>query len=597
MSFALPVAAQREAGFGPQWWRSGTRTWRWWSYGAIAYALVSADAVFQLRSGAGSKQVALNLAGCVAEITVGLLFWMWRRNLIGPLILTYVVVSLPADLSTFFSHSRLAWTLYYPFNFVWQALLVWMLLAFPSGRLWNRASAWLVVYMAAFFSLVPLVQEFFRGEPRTYLYLGHGWSGLRFYTWFYGIDVLLIWAPFVAFAIARIMRTAPGARRRFLPLYASMGYQVFFLLPTFAWYFLTAKTFAGEWPTNFPRFWTDYAGQEGTTLLFSAAGAAIGLALVRQKRSSVADLVVELGQVEPGKVRDTLATALGDPNLVLGLWLPERGVWVDEDGHDVTVSEDDGRAVTYVGDHLAVMQHHPDLLDQPRLLEAVGSAGRLALENERLQVELRAQLAELRESRARIVRAGDEERRRLERDLHDGAQQRLLAVGMALQLLGSNLNGNGTARELLGETEAELQDALRELRELARGIHPAVLTDQGLDAAVRTLAERAPIPVTVETTGERLPAYVETAAYFVVAEALTNVAKYAQARHAWVELERRNGEVRVEVRDDGIGGAAPSGTSGLTGLADRVGALGGRLSIDSPPGGGTRIEAVIPCGS
>jgi hypothetical protein len=164
------------------------------------------------------------------------------------------------------------------------------------------------------------------------------------------------------------------------------------------------------------------------------------LARVRQKRSSVADLVVELGRIEPGRVRETLARTLGDPSLQLGLWLPERRVWVDDDGRELELPDDEHRrAVTHVGDHLAVMVHHPDLLDQPRLLEAVGSAGRLALENERLQAELRSQLRELQASRARIVQTADEERRRLERNLHDGAQQRLLGLGMGLQLLDGHL--------------------------------------------------------------------------------------------------------------------------------------------------------------
>src|SRR6185312_9064815 len=240
-----------------------------------------------------------------------------------------------------------------------------------------------------------------------------------------------------------------------------------------------------------------------------------GLLVGRRVRGSVGDLVVELDRAGPGGVRSALARAVGDPTLELALWLPELGTWADESGRPVVLPTGRDRAVTLVGDRLAAIVHDPVLLDQTAMLEAVGTAARVALENERLQAELRAQLVALRESRARIVRAGDEERRRLERDLHDGAQQRLLAVGMALQLLGSNLNGNQAARELLGETEAELQGALRELRELARGIHPAVLTDQGLDAAVRTLAERSPVPVSVETTGERFPPAVETAAYFV----------------------------------------------------------------------------------
>jgi signal transduction histidine kinase len=595
VSVALPVDGVRlEPGFGPQWWSSGTRTWVWWTAGVVALTLVVVDAVYQLRSGVGRLQVALTLAGYFAELTVGLLFWMWRRNLIGPLIVTYVVSNVIPDLTLIWPHSRLAWTLYYPSEFMWQPLWVWMLLAFPSGRLWHRrASAWLIVYMAAFLTLMPLVQELFRSQPPTYLYVGHGWSGLHFYTWFYGVDVFLIWVPFAVFACARILSTPPGARRRFVPLYACAAYTVLFIVPSFGWYYLTSKSFVGQWPTNMPAWYVNWVNLNAFALLLSAAGAAFGLARVRQKRSSVADLVVELGRSEPGSVRETLARTLGDPSLELGLWLPERRFWVDEEGRDLELPDhDDRRAVTYVGDHLAAMVHHPDLLDQPRLLEAVGSAGRLALENERLQAELRAQLHELQASRARIVRAADEERRRLERDLHDGAQQRLLGLGMGLQLLGAHVDNGG--HEVLSELRRELDQALSELRELARGIHPAVLTDQGLAAAVRTLAQRAAVPVTVTSAGERPPAHVETAAYFVVSEALANVAKYAHATRATVDLARDNGELRVQIADDGIGGATLGAGSGLTGLADRVGALGGDLSLDSPSGNGTRVTALIP---
>jgi signal transduction histidine kinase len=226
----------------------------------------------------------------------------------------------------------------------------------------------------------------------------------------------------------------------------------------------------------------------------------------------------------------------------------------------------------------------------------VGAAARFALENERLQAQLRAQLAELRESRARVVRVADDERRRLERDLHDGAQQRLLGLGMALQLLRNRVGADVETVALLQESETELQQALAELRELARGIYPAVLVDQGLGAAVRTLADRSPVPVEVKDAGERLPPQVETAAYYVIAEALANVAKYSQARHAWVSVDSANTDrVRVEIGDDGIGGAAPQNGSGLRGLEDRVGSLDGILTIQSPQGGGTRVVAEFPC--
>ena len=334
-----------------------------------------------------------------------------------------------------------------------------------------------------------------------------------------------------------------------------------------------------------------------TGALVAALTALIGVAVVWQTRGAVGDLVVELDRIEPGGVRDALARAIGDPTLELALWLPDRGVWTDEGGREITLPRGPDRAVTPVGGGLAAMIHDPVLVDQRPLLEAAGSAARLALENEQLQAELRLQLAELRESRARIVRAGDDERRRLERDLHDGAQQRLLGIGMALRLLRTRVDGNEEAAALVDEAETEAQSALRELRELARGIHPAILTDQGLDAAVRTLAERAPIPVEVSAPSERLPPHVETAVYFVVAEALANVAKHARAGRGKVTIVRGAGCVTVEVEDDGVGGARLDGGSGLRGLVDRVGALDGRLLVDDRPGAGTRLRAEIPCES
>ena len=322
----------------------------------------------------------------------------------------------------------------------------------------------------------------------------------------------------------------------------------------------------------------------------------LGLARTRRARSAVADLVVELGRGPRESLRAALARAIGDPTLELALWLPEQRTWADEQGNEVTLGDGRDRAVTFIGDELAAIVHDPVFLDQPAMLEAVGSAARFALENERLQAQLRSQLAELRDSRARIVQVADEERRRLERDLHDGAQQRLLGLGMAFQLLRGRVGADDEAVALLQESEEELREALAELRELARGIHPAVLVDQGLGPAVRTLADRSPIAVEVSDSSERLPAAVETAAYFITAEALANAAKHSRAQHAWVSVGPRcDGRVRIEIADDGIGGASPNGGSGLRGLADRVAVLDGVFTVDSPPGRGTRIIVELPC--
>jgi signal transduction histidine kinase len=213
-----------------------------------------------------------------------------------------------------------------------------------------------------------------------------------------------------------------------------------------------------------------------------------------------------------------------------------------------------------------------------------------------LDAELRARLEELRASRARIVEAADAERRRLERDLHDGAQSRLVALALLLRAARTRAAADAELASLLDRAQEELQTSLAELRELARGIHPAVLTERGLEPALHALMARAPVPVTLEADGEgRLPGPVESAAYFVVSEALANVAKYAQATHATVAVRRVNGRVTVEVTDDGVGGADAAGGSGLRGLADRLAALDGTLSLESPAGRGTRLRAEIPC--
>jgi signal transduction histidine kinase len=255
----------------------------------------------------------------------------------------------------------------------------------------------------------------------------------------------------------------------------------------------------------------------------------------------------------------------------------------------VTVVERDGRRV-------AAVVHDAALTDDPGLLDAALAAAGLALENERLQAELRARLEDLRASRARIVAAADVERRRLERNLHDGAQQRLVSVSIALGLARSTLAAKpADAAEIVTTAQRELGDALAELREIARGIHPAVLTAQGLAPALEALAGRVPVPVELEVEPVRLPDAVEAAAYYVVTESVTNVVKYASASRAVVTVARREGEVVVTVADDGRGGADPGAGSGLRGLADRVEALDGRLLVVSPPGEGTTVTAVLPC--
>jgi signal transduction histidine kinase len=321
-----------------------------------------------------------------------------------------------------------------------------------------------------------------------------------------------------------------------------------------------------------------------------------GLLGARLRRGAMTGLMLELAELPPPqRVRDALAHALGDPSLRLVFWVDDH--YVDLEGHATQL--DPSRATTlleYGGERFAAMEHDPFLYEDRELLEAVGAAARLAVENSRLQAQLRAQLAEVRASRARIVAAGDAERRRLERDLHDGAQQRLLGIRLALRLARSRIGHNdGEVQELLGEADAELMTGLDELRALARGIHPAVLTDEGLVAALGSLARRAPVPVTINAPDERLAPPVEAAAYFVASEALANVAKHAHASNVTITLTRADGWMRLEVADDGVGGADATQGSGLSGLRDRVEALDGHLEVTSASAVGTTLRAEFPC--
>ena len=327
----------------------------------------------------------------------------------------------------------------------------------------------------------------------------------------------------------------------------------------------------------------------------------IGLLHARLARSAVGDLLVGLrADPTPTDLRDALARALRDPSLTLAYWLPDFGTFAGLDGRPVELpSADERRAMTLIdrqGTPVAALLHDPSLEDEPELLASVTAAAGIALENTRLQVELRARLEELRGSRARIVEVADRERQKLERNLHDGAQQRLVALSLELSLLEGELAGDAAARERLDRARGEIAASLEELRAVARGIHPAVVSAHGLAVALEQLAALSPVPVRM-TVGieDRLPEALEVAAYYLVCESLANVGKYAQASSATVEVSRSNGSVLIEVTDDGIGGADTERGSGLRGLADRVEALEGRLKIWSPAGGGTRVKAEIPC--
>jgi signal transduction histidine kinase len=327
-----------------------------------------------------------------------------------------------------------------------------------------------------------------------------------------------------------------------------------------------------------------------------------GLLRSRLARAGLTELFSELQTLRGANLQEALARAMGDRALLLARPDAQGTGFVDADGAPVEMPTTAGeRRIVPVqrdGREIAALVYDASLDDDPQLVEAVSAAAAIALENEQLHRESQARMAELRASRERLVAAGDDERRRLERNLHDGAQQRLVALSMQLRFLQSRIREDpATAEEIATTASTELAESLQELRELARGIHPAVL-DHGLEPAVESLASRSPVPTGVryEVTDEPPPA-VALAAYFVVSEALTNVAKYAGARRATVRVWRVAGRLLVEVADDGIGGAATGRGSGLRGLADRVEALDGRLEVVSPAGAGTVVTAELPCGA
>jgi signal transduction histidine kinase len=348
----------------------------------------------------------------------------------------------------------------------------------------------------------------------------------------------------------------------------------------------------------------DQAPKQVLFVALATVPVAMVLVLLQRRlaRAAVAGLVVELGERDvTGDLRQALARALGDPSLEVRYWFPAAGRYVDSDGRPVELPEPGERRMTTIvergGQPIAALVHDAGLEDNAELIDSVCAAAALTLENERLQAELRARLAELQASRARLVDATEAERRRIERDLHDGTQQRLVSLAMSLGLLDAKLPAEPeAAKPLAREARAALSVALEELRELSHGIHPAVLTERGLAAALEELADRAALPTHLELSIDaRPPPRVEGAAYFAVSEALTNAAKHSHAGEVRVTASRERDLLIVEVSDDGIGGAVAEAGSGLRGLTDRVEVLGGRLIVSSPPGRGTTVRAEIPC--
>ncbi|MGH9278039.1 MAG: sensor histidine kinase [Acidimicrobiales bacterium] len=475
-----------------------------------------------------------------------------------------------------------------------------LVLAFPTGRLTTRLER--VVVVGGYLLVVAnIVYGMFLDTttlatngcpcPRNLLLVRDSESArgvLLTVIGFVGLALVMI---FVGLLIARWRHGTVVARRTMSPVLAAAGLCAVAVGAT------SLET-AGILTLGMPWSLAEDAAVAAVPVAFL-----VGLARSRMTPHAVGKLVVDLGAKsgERSEIRAALAQALGDPTIAVAYWIDDTQRYVDYDGRPVELpSEGSGRAVTHLergGRRVGALIHDPALEDEPARVRSVAMAAGLAPENERLRAEVLAQLAEVRASRVRIVEAADAERRRVERNLHDGAQQRLVTQSLALRMAGNRLDGNADPATvaLLADARDELDAALRELRELARGLHPAILSEEGLVAAVLSLTDRCPVPVELETTLEsRLAPAVEAGAYYVVAEAVANAAKHARASVITVRLHAGDEGLQVEVVDDGVGGADPGG-SGLVGLSDRVSALDGRLRIDSSSACGTCLVAVLPC--
>jgi len=545
-------------------------------------------------AGSSTQDGILELGAGWGLMLTGLLFWARRpRNRFGPLLTAAAFAWFLPEWSNSGVGERGAFTLGLVGFAACPPLIAHAALCYPGGRLGSALDRILLAfaYVGAlgFLGLLPTAVYDPAAEgclqcPRN-LALTHGDSGAVEFINRWGLRLGLVWAvALVALMAWRLVRAASAGRGVVVPVLVAAGAY----LAVVAWDFRHSlgRGVLSNDPVDV-RLWR----YEAVALGAIALGVAWGLYRARQARTSVARLVVELAHAPgPGGVRDALAQALGDDALQLAYRRTADESYVDADGRPVEVEAGPGRAITPLqtgGRPIGALVHDAALLQDSGLIEEVVSAARLAVENERLQAEVRAQLQSLRASRSRIVETGDRERRRLERDLHDGAQQRLVGLSLVLRMARGQLASDPAGLARLDEADAELRAALAELRELAHGIYPAVLADEGLAAAVETLAEGSPVPIELaQLPEERFEAAVESAAYFVLAETV----KRANATWARVGASRDNGKLVVEIESDG------ELDDELTDLEDRVGAIDGRLGVERADGR-LRVRAELPCAS
>jgi signal transduction histidine kinase len=585
-----PLERGRLRGLGQVTARThGTRFWvALWAAGAAA-GVIALIPVFAGDPPVPGNEVIHRLSG-ISFMACGLVAWRRRPDsAVGPML---TVAGFGVVLSEILTQidSALAFTAALLLGEVWIVVYVALILSFVSGggRLQSTVDHVLVgMFFVALFVLQFALMLFLDVEDNLLLVRPDAGiaEALTKVQW----AILIVASLAVAFVTGARWRSASQPRRR--TLLPSLGGSLSGILFA-AW----LTTLLLESPV-IPLVWI-----LNTALLTVPAALLWGLLRSRLARGGLADLFRELATRRGVQLEAGLAKTLGDPSLVLAYRVPGGRSYIDGAGQPVAPPAPGGdrtsAPVERDGRELGMLVYDAALDDDPELVEAVAAPAAIALDDARLQAESAGRLAELRASRERIVAAGDAERRRLERNLHDGAQQRLVSVALQLRMIQSRIREDpALAEELVSSAATELSQSLEELRELARGIHPAVL-NHGLRAALKSLASRASVPTTIAfECPERLPEQVELTAYFVACEALANVGKYAGATETTVRVSRRDGLVVVEIDDDGVGGADESAGTGLRGLADRVAALDGTLRILSPPGGGTLVTAELPCAS
>ena len=561
-----------------------------WLTGLAGAAVVTGFSVLAATSGQLPHPAAGVLV--VSWITVpylvsGLIAW-WRRPVsrLGPLMLAAGFVT-PLTLLPFASNAILV-SVGELFEVLPAAIYLHVFLAYPTGRLRGTPERFTVVscYLATL--LLTVVKVMLGAQPTNIFTLTtRPEAALRIEQLQFGIICGLLLCGAVQLYLRR--RASGRSKRRFAAL----------LVDSFglALVSLAALSLGGIRP------WPGIGVVQVVTSL--AMGLApvvflIGLLDMRLARTDVGGLLVELDRDPTLDLQAPLARALHDPSLELAYWLPEQDTWADQDGRPIVLpSADQRRSIRLIyrnHEPIAALFFDPALEDEEELLNAVSAAAGIALENGRLRAELRAKLQELQTSRVRALEAGRRERQRLERNLHDGAQQRLVGISIELGSLENRMTADPQLKQRLARTREEVSASLDQLRDIAHGIYPAVLSGHGLAVALESLTAGAAVPVNLRVgLTDRLPEPVEVAAYYIVSEALANIGKHAQANTATVRVDREADRLVVEVVDDGIGGANIYGGTGLRGLRDRAEVLGGEMLIVNPAGGGSTIRAEIPC--